>query len=378
MVFGSLEVFGKLNEGGEGLIKEILLEDIGNIELFDDKKFEQVFQSISEFSIDAPVKEKFMKDSEYKALLADFQNNSTKSMVYKLEVPIEVGDCKSSVFCYLPDYELFQYLVYNRDYGQLSFDFNKRIDSEVTEGATVLQQNLGKTSNYTILNTSKDELVINGMNDFFVLPKILRETCIKKPERCFVRGVENIFQNLNQVKNDFENYKAFLVFKVDYEKQENRYSRSSTSATISSPIEKNETIRKIYGVLQGLSLEYKKLNIYESGNFNVTHTPYFAYPPKYPRAAKRKKLSGSATVSFTYNPKDYGITNVKFVEGFCATEYEKSKKVLLNKTPCDLFKKTSVKYAKKYLRFHIDEKSPLKERTLYHTYEFFYEENPES
>jgi len=374
LMFGSLEVLSKLNED-EGLIKEILFENVNNIESFDGEKFNEVFQEISKFKQQVPIKERFMKEEEYQLLLTDFQKDLENEEVFKLEIPIEVGQCDIGIFCFSPDYEVFSYLVYDKDYPKRVFEFNRQIDSELAEGATVLQQNFGKSSKFTILNTSKDELIVSGMNNFFVLPKILQEICIKKPQRCFKRGKEHIFQNLNQVKNDFDNYKAYIIFKVNYKNQENRQSISSTPATISSPLEKNITTRKIYALLQGLYLEYDGINILESGNFNVLHKPYHAGQPIYPKAAKKKKLSGSATVSFIYNPKESKLKNIKFIEGFCAKKYDESQKVLLDKYPCDVFKKNSLWAAEKLLVFHSSKKSPIKEVTLYHTYEFFYEDN---
>jgi hypothetical protein len=298
---------------------------------FDQYTFEELLSEIQ--SLEKPIKDKWMKDSDYRELLSEFKNETNNiRRIYKVnlgEISVPCRDYGS--ICY--DVENENVRIISSKYSDFKKVFNKDSKNTNYEGQTVLQQNIGTSSNVLKTETYQDRLIIKNSNDRrFALPVALED----------IKGKES-------------SYDAFFIFSVDLLDEHTLEHRRTDykEATISSPWEVITYSRTIQGTYMGIALEKDNEVIsstLKSADFKRFNSPiplpFYNVIAVYPRKAMARDIMGSAVVQFTIL-KDGSVKNIKYVEGSGLCAKERDRDGFIDPYECKLFNKTSTKAAKK-------------------------------
>lgn len=273
--------------------------------------------------IEKPIKDKWMKDSEYQELLNEFNSqNSNLENLYKVNLgQIWVPCIEYFPVCY--DIER-EYLIINiGKYSDHEETFNSDSEWDSYEGQTALQKNLGTSTSVMKTDTKQDRLIIQN--------SYKRNISVSIP--------------IEEIKNNEEAFEVFVIFSIDFlDNHELEHRRIDYKAPdISSPWERNLYSRDIFGKFLGFLINKDGMH-YKTIPLNETFTPLNKVAPVYPRKAFKKNIMGYANTSFTIL-KDGSVTDVSFIEGGCSKKID-DKYNFIDVYQCDLFKKTSINAAK--------------------------------
>ena len=320
---------------------------------FNQDTFKELVTEIQ--SLEKPIKDKWMKESAYQELLSKFiyETNNIRR-IYKLNlgaISVPCGDYDS--VCYDVENENVRIMV--SKYSDFKKVFNRDSKNTNYEGQTVLQQNLGTSSNVMKTEINEDRLIIrNSKERNFYVPLALKD-----------------------IQGKTSSYNAYVIFSVDLlDEHGTDFGRSDyIEATISSPWEVITYSRTIHGTYMGVALEKNNEVIsstFKPASFNGFKSPQplplYKVTPVYPRKARSKDIIGIAVVEFTVL-KDGSVKNVKYVEGSGLCAKERDRDGFIDPYECKLFNKTSIQAAKK-LTF------PKQENELHnvpHKYTYFLE-----
>ncbi|MDA8780923.1 energy transducer TonB [Gammaproteobacteria bacterium] len=314
-IFANEEVYSSVNEPAS----------------FDQYTFEELLSEIQ--SLEKPIKDKWMKDSDYRELLSKFKNETNNiRRIYKVnlgEISVPCRDYGS--ICY--DVENENVRIISSKYSDFKKVFNKDSKNTNYEGQTVLQQNIGTSSNVLKTEINQDRLTIRNSKDRrFYVPLALED----------IKGKES-------------SYDAFFIFSVDLLDEHTLEHRRTDykEATISSPWEVITYSRTIQGTYMGIALEKNNKVISSTlkpAGFNGFKSPQpfplYKVTPVYPRKAMAKDIMGSALVEFTVL-QDGSVKNVKYVEGSGLCAKERDRDGFIDPYECKLFNKTAIQAAKK-------------------------------
>ena len=298
---------------------------------FNQDTFKELVTEIQ--ALEKPIKDEWMKESDYQELLSKFKNETNAiRRIYKVNlgaISVPCDDYDSVCF----DVENENVRIISSKYSDFKKVFNRDSKNTNYEGQTVLQQNIGTSSNVLKTETYQDRLIIKNSNDRrFAIPVALED-----------------------IKGKASSYDAFFIFSVDLLDEHNLEHRRTDykEATISSPWEVITYSRTIQGTYMGIALE--KNNEVISSTLKPAGVNGFKSPqplhlykvtPVYPRKARSKDIIGIAVVEFTVL-KDGSVKNVKYVEGSGLCAKERDRDGFIDPYECKLFNKTSIQAAKK-------------------------------
>lgn len=290
--------------------------DLDKIELLDKSAYLNLIDEI--ISTGKPIKDPWMKENEYQKLLNDFiLNYQAETKFFKIDLgKIYVPCFEIATVCYDVESEHIKFRI-----GEQYNEFEKVIDSSSNvseyDGQTVLQKNFDKKTSVTKMVSFEDKLVFSD-----------------------AKGLRlSISVPVNEIKNQIETFKPFIIFKVDLlDDHQLDYQRDSyIEPTISYPFEFVTNAKKIYASIVDVIIE-KNGEFYISPN--PTYIPKFAVAPIFPRKAQKQSLNGYVITNFTIQ-EDGSVSNVKVLESFCSKEKLKYGE-FVNKFECDLFDKSAI------------------------------------
>ena len=294
--------------------------DDGNYILFDGTNFNSLVAQITK--TEKPIKDKWMKDSEYQELLKEFNSqNRNHTKLYKVNLgQIRVPCSEYSPVCY--DIER-ENLIINIGKSDHEETFNRESEWDSYEGQTALQKNLGTSTSVMKTDTKQDRLIIQN--------SYMRNIAVSIP--------------IEEIKNNEEAFEVFVIFSIDFlDNHDLKHRKIDYKAPdISSPWERSLYSRDIFGKFLGFLINKDGMH-FKTIPLNETFTPLYKVTPVYPRKAIKKNIMGYANTSFTIL-KDGSVTDVSFIEGGCSNKID-DKYAFIDVYQCDLFKKTSIKAAK--------------------------------
>lgn len=314
---------------------------------FDENTFTELVEKIEILESKKPVKDKWMKQSEYEKLYNQYLNENNAEIFYKINLgDIEVP-CSSfnKTFCYDVDREK---IIITPDYGSSDNDklkFLIKTDTDNYSGQTTIQKNLGTSTEILKVTNYYDVVVLENLNSYYISDLPSLELPIP----------------LHEIKNNEKEYSAYLIFSITPISIKNRLSDSgkrieSKEPTIDSPYQFIAYERQIYGNHKGILLKKSNKVIFNSitkPELSIMPTddyiPLFVVAPVYPRRAQEKGVEGVVVVSFDVT-KNGKVKNINIVEAFCGDIDSSSYNFLDYKTyakKCSTFNKSAKKAASK-------------------------------
>ena len=335
---------------------------------FDGDTFIEFVEKIQVIKSKKPIKDKWMKESEYQVLYEEYMNENDSEIYYKvklgeIEVPCSVT---SDNFCYDVDQEK---IILRARYSWLAphkRPFNLRKSSSNYSGQTAIQKNIGTSTKVSSRANYYDVVFLANLKNVSTWSLPFAEIPV----------------SIDKMKADEKDYSAYLVFSISPLNNEhfligNGRLTDSKEPTINSPTERMTYERQIYATHKGLLLEKSGRVIFNSTPKQKTkrkpikrkpgeYQPLFKVMPNYPRRAQERGTQGYAVVKFTITESG-SIENVESVEGFCGNPNLPKSEL----KPCSMFNSSSVRAAKK-LKYKpkIEDGKPVRVNDVHHRFNF--------
>ena len=309
--------------------------------LFDGDTFIELVEKIQVIKSKKPIKDKWMKESEYQELYQEYMYENDSEIYYKIKLgDIEVPCYGSSDnFCYDVEQEkVILRAKYSWRDSHKKF-FNSRNASSGYSGQTAIQKNIGTSTMVSSRTDYYDVVFLENLKNTYTYSLPFAEIPV----------------SIDEMKVDEKDYSAYLVFSISpvnngHYLTGNGRLTDRKEPTINSPYERMTYERQIYATHRGLLLEKSGKVIFNSTPKQKTkikkkpgdYVPLFKIQPIYPRRAQERGTQGYAVVKFSITESG-SVDNVELVEGFCGNpDLPKSELI-----PCTMFNSASVRAAKK-------------------------------
>lgn len=335
---------------------------------FDGDTFIELVKKIQVIKSKKPIKDKWMKESEYQELYQEYMYENDSEIYYKIKLgDIEVPCSGSSNdFCYDVDQEK---IILRARYSWLDSHkagFNSRQETSNYTGQTTLQKNIGTSTSISSRTTYRDVVFLGNLKNAYSYSLPFAEIPV----------------SIGEMKADEKDYSAYLVFSVSPVNDKHYISGNgkltdTKEPTINYPTERKTYERQIYATHKGLLLEKSGRVIFNSTPKQKTkrkpikrkpgeYQPLFKVMPNYPRRAQERGTQGYAVVKFTITESG-SIENVESVEGFCGNPNLPKSEL----KPCSMFNSSSVRAAKK-LKYKpkIEDGKPVRVNDVHHRFNF--------
>lgn len=319
-------------------------EDLNLYTKFDGTTYLDLVEKIQATKEKKPVKDKWMKESEYQALYTNYMNEYDSEIYFKIslgdiKVPCSMASKRAS-FCYDVEQEL---IILRANYGYSDSHksyFNKRESYDNYSAQTAIQKNIGTSTRVSSRTTFYDVIFLENLQSksaFSNLPFV------------------ELPVPIDEMKADEKNYSAYLVFSVSLLNDKHYLNGNgrltyNKEPTLNVPTQRMEYERQIYATHRGILLEKSGkviLNSTPKQELKIKrmpndYVPLFRIQPLYPRRAQERGTEGYVVVKFTITESG-SVENVVPVEGYCG-DPSGPQEVM---RPCSIFNSASVRAAQK-------------------------------
>jgi hypothetical protein len=308
---------------------------------FDGSTFIELVEKIKDIEAKKPIKDKWMKESEYQSLYKDYINEFDSEIYYTIKLGnIEVPcSYRNNSFCYDVEQET---IILKASYSWSDSQkrrFNSREVTNDYSGQTAIQKNIGTSTRVSSRINYYDVIILENLDSLSTYDLPFVELPV----------------SINEMKVDEKDYSAYLVFSISLLNDKHYLSGNGTltyskEPTIKYPSERKTYERQISANHRGLILKKsdeiilnttpkEKLKIKRAPN---DYVPLFKVMPIYPRKAQQRGTQGYAIVKFTITESG-SVENVVPVEGYCGDP--RGPQEIMRE--CSMFNSTSVRAASK-------------------------------
>ena len=295
---------------------------------FDRFTYEQVIRDVELIQIQAPLKDKYMKDAEYKELYNNYIKSKSNKISYKYNLgPISIG-CNFDTlgFCYNVDEEQIQ----------VTTKFSTLTTTCDAQSRRKSRCKLTKPVSNIIVFSRKEERPIGVQNDLLRLRYY--DTSIA---RDILKG-DSVPVSINEIRQQESSYSAYILFSLS--KVDKGHSLSYTKPNyFTGTHEISGNSRALQGDYIGVVIEKNGNIIHASDQDDEEPLPIYKVAADYPTRALEKGVEGYAIVSFTVTESG-SVEDAKVIEGYCGDPTGPQSEL----RPCNMFDSSAARAAEKF------------------------------